>query len=101
MILQHACILTMLLTVVASYINSVSPSEVSLGGIIEVTIEGLGQKVAQDKIDPKNIRLYLNDRPLQSLKPETVDLKAGTVRFHSSDWMLIKMCGPVCSGHHR
>lgn len=105
MIVQHACILTMLLavittpltpdfsalaegaapslpTLVAPSISRVSPSEVSRGGIITVTIEGLGQKVAQDKIDPKNIRLFLNDRSLQSLKPETVDLTAGTVRFH-------------------
>ncbi len=104
MIRQHACILTMFFvvlmigapvsqplaeemsfsppTVVVSQIVTVSPGEVSLGGVIEVTIEGLAQKVSQDKVDPKNFRLYLNERPLQNLKPETVDLTTGTVRFH-------------------
>lgn len=69
-------------TVVGSQIVTVSPGEVSLGSVIEVTIEGLAQKMAQDKLDPKNLRLYLNERPLQNLKPETVDLATGTVRFH-------------------
>ena len=105
MIRQHICILIMLFavvtiaitpdshafvegmtpslhTVVAQEILTVLPSEVSLGDIIEVTIEGLEQKVAQDKVDPKNFRLVLNEHPLQNLKPETVDLRTGTVRFH-------------------
>ena len=70
------------LTVVAPQIRTVSPTTVSLGGIIDVTIEGLAQKVAQDKVDPKNFRLFLNEHPVQNLKPESVDLTTGTVRFH-------------------
>lgn len=68
--------------VVAPQILTVSPSAVRLGGIIDVTIEGLAQKVAQDKVDPKNFRLFLNEHPVQNLKPESVDLTTGTVRFH-------------------
>jgi hypothetical protein len=63
-------------------LRAVSPDEVHLGGIIEVMIDGLAQKVTQDRLDPKGIRLYLNERPLLNLKPETVDLTTGRVRFH-------------------
>ena len=69
-------------TVVAPQIHTVSPTTVSLGSIIDVTIEGLAQKVIQDKVDPKNFRLLLNEHPVQNLKPESVDLTTGTVRFH-------------------
>ncbi|HVH75069.1 MAG TPA: hypothetical protein VM755_09135 [Stellaceae bacterium] len=61
-------------------LTAVSPNRIALGSLVTLTVDNLREKVAQDKYDPGELRLVLDDHVLQDLKPE-VDLTAGTVGF--------------------
>lgn len=61
-------------------LRAVSPNRIALGSLVTLTVDNLREKVAQEKYDPGELRLVLDDHVLQDLKPE-VDLTAGTVGF--------------------
>ena len=65
----------------APILSAVSPSRIALGGLIELIIEDLNAKVVQDKYDPNELHLSLNDYVLQGLKPDSIDLTTNKVRF--------------------
>jgi len=62
-------------------VSAVSPGRIALGNVLELTVEGLGAKVEQEKYDTDGLRLSLDGHPLQGLKPESVDVATNKVRF--------------------
>ena len=68
----------------APILSAVSPSRIALGGLIELIIEDLNAKVVQDKYDPNELHLSLNDYVLQGLKPDSYrpDDEQGSLPAH-------------------
>lgn len=62
-------------------VSAVSPGRIALGDVLELTVDGLGAKVEQEKYDTDGLRLSLDGHPLPGLKPKSVDAATGKVRF--------------------
>lgn len=68
-------------TAPAPVVSAVAPARIVLGDVLELTVDGLGARIEQDKYDSDGLRLSLDGHPLQGLKPESVDAATSKVRF--------------------
>lgn len=62
-------------------LSAVSPSQIKLGDLLELTVDGLDKKVDKEKYDADGLRLSLDDHTLQGLAPDSIDLTTNKVRF--------------------